>query len=90
MWSAPRAQRRRSRWRSPPWWSTRPEPCSRLRAWRAAYEKLASSDFCGDVLGKVRGLSALVLPRAMGWSDLGTPERMESWLQRDLVQPSFG
>lgn len=44
------------------------------------YPRLPVSDFSSDVLAKARGLLAYTWPSSMGWSDLGTPERLRQWL----------
>lgn len=44
------------------------------------YRQLPAHDLCRDVLTPARGLSAYLWPASMGWSDLGTPERLEQWL----------
>lgn len=51
----------------------------RSRAYEAAYRHLRSSDFSRDVLAHTRGLSLFTWPDRMGWSDLGTPERLRAW-----------
>jgi mannose-1-phosphate guanylyltransferase len=48
---------------------------------RGLYSLLPSSDFSRNVLAPARGLSAYTWPLSMGWSDLGTPERLSAWLQ---------
>jgi mannose-1-phosphate guanylyltransferase len=52
----------------------------RLRALAEAYPTLARADFSHDLLGRSQGLQYYVWPRSLGWTDLGTPERLESWL----------
>jgi mannose-1-phosphate guanylyltransferase len=44
------------------------------------YWHLAAHDFSRDVLTPARKLSAYIWPASMGWSDLGTPERLAQWL----------
>ena len=44
-----------------------------------AYAALPRHDFSSDLLARARGLSLVVWPSALGWSDLGTPERLYSW-----------
>jgi mannose-1-phosphate guanylyltransferase len=51
------------------------------------YPRLAAADFSRDVLAPSRELFAYTWPASMGWSDLGTPERLEEWLQ---PMPSAG
>lgn len=43
------------------------------------YPLLASADFSRDLLSHADNLTLLVWPASMGWSDLGTPERMVAW-----------
>jgi mannose-1-phosphate guanylyltransferase len=43
------------------------------------YDSLPIADFSRDVIGAARNLSAYVWPAAMQWSDLGTPERLDTW-----------
>jgi hypothetical protein len=50
-----------------------------------AYRDLAPADFSRDVLTGAPGLSACVWPVALGWSDLGTPDRLNAW-QRSLAR----
>ena len=52
-----------------------------------AYADLAPSDFSCDVLTDAPGLSAYVWPVALGWSDLGTPDRLRAW-QRNSSRPA--
>ena len=47
----------------------------------ALYPLLPVSDFSRDVLAPARGLLAYTWPSSMGWSDLGTPERLSEWLR---------
>lgn len=54
-----------------------------------AYPAIAARDFSRDVLTQARGLWAYTWPAAMGWSDLGTPERFRRWARhppRDAVR----
>jgi len=46
---------------------------------RGAYPSLPACDFSRDVLARAPGLSVYVWPDRIGWSDLGTPERLEAW-----------
>jgi mannose-1-phosphate guanylyltransferase len=46
---------------------------------REAYAGLPFADFSRDVLTPSRALSLYTWPAAMGWSDLGTPERFNAW-----------
>lgn len=52
-------------------------------AWlTAAYRTLPSYDFSRDVLTPARHLWTYVLPASIGWTDLGTPERLREWQSR--------
>jgi mannose-1-phosphate guanylyltransferase len=51
---------------------------------RGMYSVLPSADFSRNVLAPARGLLAYTWPASMGWSDLGTPERLGAWLQATL------
>jgi len=48
-----------------------------------AYPHLRSCDFCRDVLGRAPRLDTYVWPASVGWTDLGTPERLAHWLRSD-------
>lgn len=48
---------------------------------RELYSRLPAADFSRDVLGRAGGLLAYTWPSTMGWSDLGTPERLNAWLR---------
>jgi mannose-1-phosphate guanylyltransferase len=48
-----------------------------LQEW---YRDLPPADFCRDLLSPARGLCLYTFPAEMGWSDLGTPERMTEWI----------
>ncbi len=54
------------------------------------YPDLRSRDFSHDVLTPARDLFLYTWPRAMGWSDLGTPDRLFAWFDthRPLAQSS--
>ena len=43
------------------------------------YPMLPPYDFSRDLLSSAAGLSLIVWPSTMGWSDLGTPERLKAW-----------
>jgi mannose-1-phosphate guanylyltransferase len=47
-----------------------------------AYRTLPYADFSRDVLTPTRNLSAYIWPAKIGWSDLGTPERLSAWRER--------
>ena len=46
------------------------------------YPSLPHTDFSRDVLTPASGLSLYVWPESLGWTDLGTPDRLELWLRR--------
>ena len=58
----------------------------------AAYDKLIPADFSHDLLTPARGLSLYTWPASMGWSDLGTPDRVVAWMadrpRRHLPAPA--
>src|SRR5207247_3898804 len=57
-------------------------PASARTAFLAeAYPRLPPADFSHQVLAPARGLSLFTWPAALGWSDLGTPARLERWIQ---------
>jgi mannose-1-phosphate guanylyltransferase len=45
-----------------------------------AYRDVPDADFCRDLLMAADDLWVHVWPSALGWSDLGTPERLRAWL----------
>jgi mannose-1-phosphate guanylyltransferase len=47
-----------------------------------AYPTLPTYDFSRDLLARARRLSVYVWPSSLGWSDLGTPERLDEWHRR--------
>jgi mannose-1-phosphate guanylyltransferase len=47
-----------------------------------AYPALPRHDFSRDILTHARPLSAYVWPASVGWSDLGTPDRLSAWQSR--------
>jgi mannose-1-phosphate guanylyltransferase len=50
-------------------------------AWlAAAYESLTPVDFSRDLMSRTTGLTAYVFPASMGWTDLGTPDRLARWV----------
>ena len=53
---------------------------------RQRYERLPVSDFSSDLLANLDRLVVLAWPEALGWADLGTPQRLIQWLsgQRDI------
>jgi mannose-1-phosphate guanylyltransferase len=46
----------------------------------AKYPTLPHADFSRDVLGQTVALHCAIWPTTIGWTDLGTPERLERWL----------
>lgn len=46
----------------------------------AQYPALPAADFSGDLLARASGLHVYVWPATLGWTDLGTPERLRTWL----------
>ncbi|MEO8624692.1 MAG: sugar phosphate nucleotidyltransferase [bacterium] len=55
-------------------------PASVRREYLAAlYPTLPALNFSRDVLAPARGLLTYTWPSSMGWSDLGTPERLTEW-----------
>lgn len=54
-------------------------PAERLSYLEAVYPTLAPRDFSRDLLTPARDLSLITWPEEIGWSDLGTPERLLAW-----------
>ncbi len=52
---------------------------SRRRYLERRYHAIVPRDFSRDLLGRARGLTLYVWPRTMGWTDLGTPDRLRDW-----------
>jgi mannose-1-phosphate guanylyltransferase len=48
----------------------------------ARYPRLTAADFSRDVLTPADKLLAYIWPASIGWSDLGTPERLRDWLRK--------
>jgi mannose-1-phosphate guanylyltransferase len=46
------------------------------------YPHLSVTDFSRDVLTPAEGLVVYTWPASLGWTDLGTPERLERWIGR--------
>ena len=53
----------------------------------ARYPQLPHTDFSRDLLGPAAGLSLYVWPREVGWTDLGTPDRLDAWLHGRSSKP---
>ena len=65
-------------------------PSARDAFFADVYPYLPRIDFSHDVLTPARNLSTYVFPATMGWSDLGTPERLHDWQKRvDSARPSI-
>lgn len=45
------------------------------------YPALPVTDFSRDILARASSLALYTWPQAMGWSDLGTPDRVRAWRQ---------
>jgi mannose-1-phosphate guanylyltransferase len=56
--------------------------CERDACLAAVYPTLPVLDFSRDVITPARNLTTYVWPASMGWSDLGTPERLHAWHAR--------
>jgi mannose-1-phosphate guanylyltransferase len=54
----------------------------------AFYAELTPADFSRDVLTHARGLAVYTWDRSIGWSDLGTPDRLFNWHSKEPVQMS--
>jgi mannose-1-phosphate guanylyltransferase len=50
------------------------------------YPELPRADFSRDLLTHSRPLDLFTWPAEIGWSDLGTPERLEQWLARNATE----
>ena len=48
----------------------------------ACYPQLPSVDFSRDILAPSTHLHVYLWPDAVGWTDLGTPDRLQGWLNR--------
>ena len=57
-------------------------PADRELFLSGAYPALPSWDFSRDLLTPARNLVVYTWPEGVGWSDLGTPDRLRSWLSR--------
>jgi len=56
------------------------DPVKRDAFFREWYPELPKTDFSRDLLTASRPLSLYTWPVEVGWSDLGTPDRLEEWL----------
>lgn len=52
------------------------------------YASLPPADFSRDVLTPAQGLGVYSWPQSIGWSDLGTPDRLHQWLTAAAAQRS--
>ena len=53
-----------------------------------AYPTLPKYDFSRDVVARSPRLTAYVWPASLGWTDLGTPERLDEWQRRaEIASP---
>lgn len=57
---------------------------------RDLYQHLPVFDFSSDVLTHASGLHCLPWRASIGWTDLGTPERLAAWLGRDGISANAG
>lgn len=62
-------------------------PQGRGEALIRAYDRIPPSDFSRDVLAGALDLALFVWPRETGWSDLGTPGRLEAWGRARRARP---
>jgi mannose-1-phosphate guanylyltransferase len=54
-----------------------------------AYPTLPKYDFSRDLVARSKRMTAYVWPASLGWSDLGTPERLDEWQSRvEIPGPS--
>jgi mannose-1-phosphate guanylyltransferase len=66
--------------------ATLPPPARALHL-RRAYALLPPCDFSRDILEASRNLAVVRWPRNVGWTDLGTPERVAEWLAGEAAVP---
>ncbi|MFI5402971.1 MAG: hypothetical protein ACHQ1G_08545, partial [Planctomycetota bacterium] len=52
---------------------------------RRACALLPDCDFSRDILAPARDLTVVRWPREVGWTDLGTPERVAEWLREPAL-----
>jgi mannose-1-phosphate guanylyltransferase len=55
---------------------------ARARFLREVYADIPRFDFSRDVMSRASNLSTYVWPRSIGWTDLGTPDRLMAWDQQ--------
>jgi mannose-1-phosphate guanylyltransferase len=63
-------------------------PAERAPFLSVVYPQLPRFDFSRDLLTPARNLSTYIWPAAVGWSDLGTPERLREWHRHVAVSSS--
>lgn len=63
-------------------YAVRLPPADREAFLASVYPSLPKFDFSRDVLTPARDLLTYIWPASMGWSDLGTPERLHAWQER--------
>ena len=66
------------------------DAASRERFLREWYPELPIADVSRDVLAPSKNLSLYTWPAEMGWSDLGTPDRMAAWRSLQRRPASLG
>ena len=54
-------------------------PVERTNYFASLYDQLPVADFSHDVLSRADGLTLYSWPATLGWSDLGTPDRLNRW-----------
>ena len=57
-------------------------PAERERFFATVYPSLPRFDFSRDLIAAAPRLLTRVWPASMGWTDLGTPERLDAWQRR--------
>ena len=63
-------------------------PSTRTGFFASRYPRLPSRDFSRDVLAGAANLDAYIWPTSVGWSDLGTPQRLIQWFGAPTTVPS--
>jgi mannose-1-phosphate guanylyltransferase len=67
---------------------TQLEGAERERVAEVCYRTVPAADFSRDVITPAEGLRLRVWPRSMGWTDLGTPDRLRGWLHQEASSPA--
>jgi mannose-1-phosphate guanylyltransferase len=65
--------------------ASRLPPSERDAFFADLYPRLPRFDFSRDVLSAAPNLATYIWPSSVGWSDLGTPERLRAWQQRSVT-----